>query len=290
MHYHNIFLTRADNKKHALELTEKFLIPYDENLIVEPYKRYLEETDVQNMVNYYKLNKEDPDFEQQLIDKIYDWDGGVDGMSGKDEKGFYRHREYSQNGEWDWYQWGGRYSWWDYNKEYEHVLFNPQTPEQKEKGWRTYRNRYHDDEIRGKKAEVTFPDGTKTLMEYGTPYPFQTWANNNPEFHDVIDATDITFWGRIEEHLGYWRSNMLRDREWQGRYEEQDKKNKESEKEYQSGMYSWAVEKGENTEDPTRYCTEKYFFNITHGNMDVPKIQIRFEPEKWFLVNVDLHS
>jgi len=271
MHYHNVFLVRASNKLSALKLTEMFLEPYSEQKEVDPYKDYLTDNDIERMCKHYKI---DPNDKGAVLDKLLDWDGDAGGY---DEHGKLFHwRTYNPDGEWDWKQWGGRWSWWDYYKEYRDVLFKEYDPET---GSGTYWNRFHDSEVAGKKATVTFPDGTVQRIDYGTAYPFQTWCNDHPEMFEVKDATDPKFFELIETGI---KSHYKSVTWWEKQKEEHESKDDPSD------MASWYQKKLDKSGQ--RWGTATYFWNITENSFGYNKEEILEEPERWFLVNVDLHS
>ena len=182
-------------------------------------------------------------------------------------------------GEWDWYQWGGRWSWWDYKKEYESVLFRPQTEEEKERGSRTYWNSYHDPDVKGQKAVVTFPDGSVSHIEYGNPYPFQHWCHEHPE-SEIKNAIDPKFYGIIEDQLKARQKSIDRNKKYIAEYEsgEDDGFN----------MLEYYRESLENKSK--RWTIDSYFWNITDDNCSYNKEEIEKNPESWFLINCDLHS
>jgi len=274
MHYHNIFLVNCKTKRDALELTKEFLEPYNENLEWGLYKEYATEQDIKRMAEHYKIDPEDL---HALAKKMSDWDGMVGDV---DEKGLFGWSDRNQKGEWDWYQWGGRWSWWDYDEEYEHVLFKPQTEEEKKRGSRTYWNSYHDPEVKGKKAIVTFPDGSQQAIEYGTPYPFQSWCNANPEHSDVIGATDPRFFEIIKKSRGS-RADTI---EWYNKCIKEYEEGKED----SSDMKPYYERKLKSIDE--RWTVDSYFWNITGGSFDYNREEIEKDPTHWFLVNVDLHT
>lgn len=80
------------------------LEPFDEGLDVEPYRDYLDAADIQRMAEHYGLAPTDL---AGLARKMRDWRGGEGGV---DAGGLYALSTYNPNGEWDWYEIGGR---WD---------------------------------------------------------------------------------------------------------------------------------------------------------------------------------
>ena len=80
------------------------LAPFDENMDVTPYRRYLDAHETQDMAEHYHLSVHDL---PALAAKMHDWrgvDGGIDGDR------LYALSTYNPNGRWDWYEIGGR---WD---------------------------------------------------------------------------------------------------------------------------------------------------------------------------------
>ncbi|MGA2618943.1 MAG: hypothetical protein ABSF26_15135 [Thermoguttaceae bacterium] len=82
---------------HALE-------PFDEALTVEPYRDYLDPSEIEHMSAHYGISATDL---PALVRKMPDWrrsEGGVD------ERGLYALTTYNPNGRWDWYEIGGRWN------------------------------------------------------------------------------------------------------------------------------------------------------------------------------------
>ena len=71
---------------------------------VEPWERYIDESEIEAMAKHYGVSRLDLD---KLAGLMEDWNGGT-GLVKKD--GLYARLTYNPNGKWDWYEIGGR---WD---------------------------------------------------------------------------------------------------------------------------------------------------------------------------------
>jgi len=80
------------------------LAPFDEELVVEPYRVHLDYAEVRMMAKHYEI---EPASVNQLAKQMKDWrhrEGGVD------REGLHSLSTCNQDGRWDWYEIGGR---WD---------------------------------------------------------------------------------------------------------------------------------------------------------------------------------
>lgn len=115
MHYFAYVLIEPDSEDEIEEAVAKALAPYDENVPVAPYKRYIEDkderyypdadyttNDFQLMSKYYGTTDL-----QELASKMQQWNGSRGGV---DEDGLYYVSKYNQNSLWDWYEIGGRWN------------------------------------------------------------------------------------------------------------------------------------------------------------------------------------
>jgi hypothetical protein len=80
--------------------------PFDETLQVKPYKLHLSASSVAAMAACYKLPQTDL---QALAAKLKDWIGSSGGI---DQFGLYALLSHNPDGEFDWYEIGGRYHGW----------------------------------------------------------------------------------------------------------------------------------------------------------------------------------
>jgi len=267
MHYHNVFLVKAEDSGIAIAMVKLFLEPYYEGVEVEPYKEYLSEQDIQQIAEYYKCRPDDVD---SILEAMPKWDGDEGGV---DKKGIFYWRTYNPRGEWDWYQFGGRWMWCPLVEKYMDNIAKPGTDH--------YWNRFHDPEVKGKKWLCEFPDGTVDWLDYGSEYPLQKWTNNNPTWFEVIDATDSKFFEHIEISL---KAKVDAD-EWD---EQQIAKYETGKEEDRTDMLEWYRRKLKTRQK--RWTISSYFWNITDDCQGLDKERIGANPTHWFLVNVDLHS
>jgi len=274
MHYHNVFLIKAISKSHAIKLVEEFLEPYSENLEVEPYKVYLTPEDIEGMAKHYKFSKDNV---EMILKNLPDWNGEAGAV---DENGIYTSRTDNPNGEWDWYQLGGRWMWSDLMKKYEDKMYRPKTKEEEKSGWRTYWNQFHDEEVKGKLWFCQFPDGSTAMLEYGSPYALQRWVHEHPEYSEVIDATNENFWNIIKDVPKYKEEKI----------KEYKKNVKHWEDKNDKGMVEYVKEKLDRVEREDRWAIHLNFWNIEEDRFGVDEELIKKDPKHWFLVNVDLHS
>ena len=88
----------------AQDAVDTALTPFDEALVVAPYRDYLDASEIEGMAEHYTISASDL---QALAAKVEDWRGCKGGV---DEHGLYALTTFNPNGRWDWYEIGGR---WD---------------------------------------------------------------------------------------------------------------------------------------------------------------------------------
>lgn len=286
MHYHDIFLIKAENKKAALEQTKKFLEPFDDNLEVAPYKEHLSEKELEQIRDYYSNDKRgkqiakdlgvNPMNTQDLVGLLKSWDGDSGGI---DEKGVYYVRTRNQQGEYDWYVVGGRWLWSKLSKEYEKYIIKPkETPDQKET---YYWNHYHDKEAQGKLCVITFPDNTAKAVSYGMDVEnaIIDYVKQHPYDSEILDATDPEFFNKFEDRT----QSLNKELQWWKKQQEEYRV-----KTPDSTMISYYQDKIDAV--GKRWQIEAHFWNITDNTNTFNKEAILKDPTHWFIVNIDLHS
>lgn len=77
------------------------LAPFDESLEVAPYKRYLDDEEIEHMARRYGIAEDDL---PGLATKMHDWNG-FEGDA--DEVGVFAWKTSNPLGKWDWYEIGG---------------------------------------------------------------------------------------------------------------------------------------------------------------------------------------
>lgn len=82
---------------------DRVLAPYDENMEVPAVKTYLDDDDLKDMAEYYKLDVNDLD---ALAAKLESWSG----PGGRDEQGLYSLSTRNPESKWDWWEVGGRWT------------------------------------------------------------------------------------------------------------------------------------------------------------------------------------
>lgn len=85
---------------------DRAMQPFDETMQVKPYKLHLSASSVAAMAACYKLPQTDL---QALAAKLKDWIGSPGGI---DQFGLYTLLSHNPDGEFDWYEIGGRYHGW----------------------------------------------------------------------------------------------------------------------------------------------------------------------------------
>lgn len=85
------------------ELVAQALEPFSEDLIVPPYKVYLDATEIQAMAKHFNVNETDLG---TLALRMDEWQRSAGGV---DEKGLFVIKTWNPNGKWDWYEIGGRW-------------------------------------------------------------------------------------------------------------------------------------------------------------------------------------
>jgi len=102
MHYATFVIIGKDDDPEAAVASA--MEPFDQDLEVEPYRRYLDTSDIQHMAEHYGLAPTDL---LGLARKMQDWWGCEGGV---DAHGLYAVTRYNPDGKFDWYEIGGR---WD---------------------------------------------------------------------------------------------------------------------------------------------------------------------------------
>jgi len=102
MHYSTFVIIGRDDDPEAA--VAQALHPFDEDLEVEPYRDYLDASDIQRMAAHYGIPPTDL---PSLVRKMEDWRGREGGV---DAHGLYAVTTCNPDGKWDWYEIGGR---WD---------------------------------------------------------------------------------------------------------------------------------------------------------------------------------
>ena len=174
--------------------------------------------------------------------------------------------------EWDWYQFGGRWMWSDLVKKNIAKIIKPNTG--------CYWNPYHDPKVKGKTWTMVFPDGTKKKLQYGTDYEIMEWVHTHPEQSEVIDATNPNFW-KILKNLPKLEKEILKEAR---KSLELWKKKKDKD------MIKWAKKRLDEFENQSHWVADLGFWNISISDFGYNGEEIKKEPNKWFLVNVDLHN
>lgn len=102
-HFFTIVIVPADTKSEEIEAkVQDLLAPYDENLDVTPYKKYLDNEDISRMASFYES-----DDLSVLAARMEDWSGGEGGI---DEQGLYELSTRNTQSKWDWWTIGGRWN------------------------------------------------------------------------------------------------------------------------------------------------------------------------------------
>ncbi len=152
-------------------------------------------------------------------------------------------------GEWDWYQFGGRWMW--------STLTDDNIDKIRKPGTNYYWNHYHDPEVKDKRWELKFPNGMSKSVYYGDDFTIKEWVDAHPAQTEVIDATDKTFFKKIDDMSN--GSNLFREREFTP-----------------DGDGAWNNSLG--------------FWNVTDNTNHYNKTKIMNTPKQWFLVNTDIHD
>jgi len=184
-----------------------------------------------------------------------------------DEEGY----PYNPQGEWDWYQFGGRWMWSDLIRKNIDKIVKP--------GTNFLWNPYYDEEVKGKTWTLQLPDGSTMGLEYGDTYPIRSWVHEHAELSEIIDATNPRFFEILEGMYNLANKVMKEHFEWAKRYRERGDEE----------MAEWAERKGELLKERTRWTIDTHFWNITENRHGYDIDAIKADPKHWFLVNVDLH-
>jgi hypothetical protein len=101
MHFCTFVIIPPDGDVESL--VARALAPFDESLEVEPYQHYLKPYEIERMAQHYGLELTDL---ASLAAKMMDWTNHPGGV---DEKGLYWVTSINPDGQWDWYEIGGRW-------------------------------------------------------------------------------------------------------------------------------------------------------------------------------------
>ena len=191
----------------------------------------------------------------------------------------------------DWYQFGGRFAWSDLFEKYKDKLIH-KIEIDGEEVW-VYWNPYHDEEVKGKTWICEFPDGSKTKIRYGDPYPLYDWIDKHPEYSEIINATDPHFWGILKKFASLsvkpdvinLEKHWTKDELWEALHD--PRKLREKEKRDSSALY--CIIRILERASLDKYTFDSHFFNITGYSKEYDEEAIKREPKKWWLVNLDLH-
>ncbi|MCI0464523.1 MAG: hypothetical protein L0Z62_46930 [Gemmataceae bacterium] len=91
---------------HINKAVAEALQPYGDDFEVKPWKRYLEQGEIEAMAKCYKLPRTAL---RKLAARMEDWNGGRGGV---DRGGLYAVLTYNPDTRWDWYEIGGRWDGW----------------------------------------------------------------------------------------------------------------------------------------------------------------------------------
>ena len=102
---HFVVMVRYEGELGDLDnILEMMLAPYDENMEVNPYKKWPNEETIERMADHYKV---DPMNLEKLATYMNDWSGSDGGV----ENGrLYYITTYNPESTWDWWVVGGRWS------------------------------------------------------------------------------------------------------------------------------------------------------------------------------------
>ncbi len=78
--------------------------PFDEDLEVKPWKQYLDADEIAVMAKHYRVHRRSL---LKLAGHMEDW---CRGKGGVDAQGLFTIHTFNPNGEWDWYEIGGRWN------------------------------------------------------------------------------------------------------------------------------------------------------------------------------------
>ena len=102
---HFIAMVRYEGELGDLDnILEMMLAPYDENMEVNPYKKWPDEDSVERMAKHYEVSVDNL---EKLVTYMEDWSGYEGGIeNGK----LYYMTTYNPESKWDWWTLGGRWS------------------------------------------------------------------------------------------------------------------------------------------------------------------------------------
>jgi len=199
--------------------------------------------------------------------------------------------------EWDYYLFGGRFAWSDLLKKYRDCISRPdKLPDGREV--RIYWNPFYDKEVKGRTALITFPDGTTTEAEYGmeVEYVIKKWIDEHSEESEVIDATHPDFWREIEASIEGTKESLRWYRHILREFLEREKLSLEDlvygRKEAELFLIPLWLRRIAELIDPDVWINDKLFYDVQHGRDHLTpeaREEIKRDPRKWFLVNIDLN-
>jgi len=199
--------------------------------------------------------------------------------------------------EWDSYLFGGRFAWSDLLKKYRDCISRPdKLPDGREV--RIYWDPYYDKEVKERTALITFPDGTTTEAEYGmeVEYVIKKWIDEHSEESEVIDATHPDFWREIEASIEGTKESLRWYRHILREFLEKEKLSLEDlvygRREAEFFLIPFWLRRIAELMDPYVWVNDKLFFDVEHEHDHLTpeaREEIKRDPRKWFLVNIDLH-
>ena len=102
MHFSTfVIIGKHDDPENAVA---RSLEPFDDAFETEPYRDYLDSSDISYMAEHYGIPATDL---HALAAKMEDWRGSTGGV---DPRGLYAITTYNPDGKWDWYEIGGRWN------------------------------------------------------------------------------------------------------------------------------------------------------------------------------------
>jgi len=199
--------------------------------------------------------------------------------------------------EWDSYLFGGRFAWSNLLKKYRDCISRPEKLPDGREG-RIYWNPYHDEEVKGKTALIVFPDNSAKQVEYGyeVEYAIKKWIDDHPEESEVIDATHPNFWKEIEASIEGTKESLRWYRYILREFLEQEKLSLEDlvygRREAEFFRIPLWLRRIAELMDSYVWVNDKRCFNVERGRdylTPEAREEIKRDPRKWFLVNIDLH-
>ena len=173
-------------------------------------------------------------------------------------------------------------------------------------GTNNYWNHFHDPEVKGKKWKLKTPTGETLLLDYGDPYPIQRYVNLHPELSEAINANNIKFWRIINKLKApdlIWEKTYAKKHILESIFKAMAPKPKKQTYSGKTTTYT-VTEQVKDAMDNIEYYSSKlnaltvksrwtkdlHFWNITDNSFSFDRKTIKKEPNKWWLVNVDMHD